>query len=125
MIAWGEILTSDQILQTVQFIRHLNSTATEIGAVSYSNQIVPLFQTKCQACHNQSTALGGWDSTSYEAATTTGISSSVVIAGDVTNSVLAQRVAGTQGAIMPPAGKMSDAEIQLILDWIAAGAPEN
>ena len=76
-------------------------------------------------CHNQSTALGGWDSTSYGAATTTGISGSVVIPGDVTNSVLAQRVAGTQGAIMPPAGKMTETEIQLILDWIAVGAPEN
>jgi hypothetical protein len=25
---------------------------------------------------------------------------------------------------MPPAGKLPDAEIQLILEWIAAGAPE-
>jgi hypothetical protein len=26
---------------------------------------------------------------------------------------------------MPPSGKMTDEEIQIILDWIAAGAPEN
>ena len=49
----------------------------------------------------------------------------VVVPGDTTNSILAQRVTGAQGALMPPSGKLSDAEIQLILDWIAAGAPEN
>ena len=125
MIAWGEILTSDQIAQLVQYIRRLNPDGATAGTVSYSLQVVPLFQAKCQACHNQSTSLGGWDSTSYEAIMTTGISGSVVIAGDITNSVLAQRVTGTQGAIMPPAGKMSDAEVQIILDWIAAGVPEN
>jgi cytochrome c551/c552 len=55
----------------------------------------------------------------------TGNNSPVVVAGDVANSILAQRVTGTQGAVMPPTGKMSDAEVQIILDWIAAGAPEN
>jgi cytochrome c551/c552 len=38
---------------------------------------------------------------------------------------LAQRVSGSGGAVMPPSGKMSDEEIQIILDWITAGAPEN
>ena len=125
MIAWGEILTSEQITELVQFIRHLNPSGPATGPVSYSEQVVPIFQAKCQTCHNQGTTLGGWDSTSYEAVLNTGNNGPVVIAGDVTNSILAQRVSGTQGAIMPPTGKMSDAEIQIILDWIAAGAPEN
>jgi cytochrome c551/c552 len=56
---------------------------------------------------------------------TSGNNGPVVVAGDIVNSILAQRVSGTQGAIMPPTGKMSDAEVQIILDWIAAGAPEN
>lgn len=123
MIAWGEILTSDQITQLVQYIRSLNPDSA--GSASYSLQVVPIFQAKCQACHNQNSALGGWDSTSHGAVITTGNSSQVVISGDLTASVLAQRVTGTQGAVMPPSGKMSDAEVQIILDWIAAGAPDN
>jgi uncharacterized membrane protein len=94
-------------------------------SVSFSEQVVPLFEAQCQMCHNPTTALGGWDSTTYEAVTTTGNSTNVVIPGDIENSVLAQRVTGSQGAIMPPSGKISDPEIQSILDWIAAGAPEN
>jgi len=125
MIAWGEILTSDQITQLVHHIRTFNSDGVSISTGSFSGDVAPLFQTRCQACHNQNTALGGWNSTSYEAVMTSGNNSPVVIPGDVTNSILAQRVTGTQGAVMPPTGKMSDAEVQIILDWIAAGAPEN
>jgi len=125
MIAWGEILTSDQITQLVKYIRALNADAIDVESVSFSGQVAPLFQAKCQMCHNQTTALGGWNSTSYEAVTTSGSGGSVVIPGDIANSILAQRVSGTEGAIMPPSGKMSDAEVQIILNWIAAGVPEN
>jgi len=45
----------------------------------------------------------------------------------VANSLLAQKLQGlqTDGKVMPPTGKLSDAVIQPILDWIAAGAPDN
>lgn len=126
MVAWGDNLSDEQIQLLGGYVRVLGGAAPpQPPVVSFSGQVVPLFQTKCQVCHNQQTALGGWDSTSYEAATTTGNGGLVVVSGDVTNSVLAQRILGTQGALMPPSGKMSDAEIQIILDWIAAGAPEN
>jgi len=128
MVAWGESLTDDQIQLLVDYIRVLGGaepSVPETSSVSFSEQVAPLFQAKCQACHNSGTAMGGWDSTSYEAVTTSGNSGPVVILGDVANSILAQRVSGTQGAVMPPTGKMSDTEIQIILDWIAAGAPEN
>ena len=125
MIAWGEILTSDQITQLVHYIRGFNSDGVSTGTGSFSRDVAPLFQAKCQACHNQSTTLGGWDSTSFEAVTTTGNNGPVVIPGDTTKSILAQLVTGSQTPLMPPTGKMSDAEIQIILDWIAAGAPEN
>jgi mono/diheme cytochrome c family protein len=131
MAAWGENLSDEQIQLLVDYVRVLGgATPVEPEApaeseVSFSEQVAPLFQAKCQACHNSQTSLGGWDSTAYEAVTTTGDSPNVVIPGDIENSVLAQRVTGSQGAVMPPTGKMSDAEVQLILDWIAAGAPEN
>ncbi len=128
MVAWGDSLSSEQIQLLVDYIRVLGGALPAepaAASVSFSEQVAPLFQAKCQVCHNQGTSLGDWDSTSYEAVITTGGSGSVVIPGDTANSILAQRVSGMQGAVMPPTGKMSDAEIQIILDWIAAGAPEN
>jgi hypothetical protein len=71
--------------------------------------------------------MGGWDGTSYQAVMTTGDHSPVVIPGDAANSLLAQKLLGTStfGDIMPPGGKLPDATIQVILDWIEAGALEN
>lgn len=57
---------------------------------------------------------------------TSGDHAPVVIPGDATNSLLAQKLLGTQqiGILMPPSGKLPDAEIQTIIDWINAGALE-
>jgi mono/diheme cytochrome c family protein len=125
MVAWGDSLTDEQINLLVQYIRVLGGATPATPTVSFSGQVAPLFEANCQVCHNQNSAMAGWDSTSYQSVITTGNNGPVVIAGDVTNSILAQRVSGSEGAVMPPSGKMSDEEIQIILDWIAAGAPEN
>lgn len=128
MIAWGEILTSVQIQQLVSFIRELGETG-EAGpgpsarTPTFTADVLPIFQAKCSMCHG---ALGGWDSTAYESALNSGDHGPAVVPGDVERSLLAEKVLGTQtiGTIMPPGGKLPDEETQIILDWIAAGAPE-
>ncbi len=126
MIAWGEVLSSDQIQELVKVIRGFaaGETAAEIpsGPPSFTADILPIFDAQCKACHG---TLGGWDGTSYESVTTSGDHAPVVIPGDVDGSLLAQKIRGTQteGAMMPPAGKMADELVQIILDWISDGAP--
>ena len=148
MIAWGNILSADQIEQLVRFIRELRAEEPEptarpgptvtVGATrtaepteeapseapSFSEDVLPIFDDQCSLCHG---GLGGWDASSYEAVMTTGNNAPVVIPGDLEGSLLAQKIQGTQivGAVMPPAGLMSEEDIQLILDWIAAGALDN
>jgi mono/diheme cytochrome c family protein len=125
MIAWGEILSSDQISELAKYIQTLPlSTAGEsppTTAASFSEDVYPILQENCQACHNASTALGGWDASSYESVTTSGNNAPAVIPGDAVNSLLAQRIQGI-GKLMPPSGSLPPAEIQTILDWIASGA---
>ncbi len=74
-------------------------------------------------CHG---TLGGWDSSTYQKAMTTGDHGPVIIPGDVANSLLAQKIQGTAktGGIMPPSGMLPDEIIQTILQWIATGALE-
>ena len=126
MIAWGEVLTPDQITELVTYIRQLRSeeTAPTPEAVSFSKDVMPIMNTLCIFCHGTS---GGWDTSSYTAFMTTGDNAPVVIPGDTLNSLLAQKILGThsEGTIMPPGGKMSDDYIQIILDWIEAGALDN
>lgn len=132
MIGWGEVLSSEQISQLVVFIRQLEAEGTGEGSatpeavepVSFSNDVLPILEDNCAVCHG---SLGGWDSSSYEAVTTTGDNAPVVIPGNADESLLAQKLLGTQseGNIMPPGGELPEDQIQVILDWIEAGAPDN
>jgi mono/diheme cytochrome c family protein len=123
MIGVGGVFSDDQINQLVIFIRSLKpGTGTPTAGSTFSGQVLPVLQAKCQGCHNSDTKLGGWDASSYEAVMTTGDNGPVVIAGNVQKSLLAQFLQGTNGKTMPPLGALPQEEIQVILDWIAAGA---
>ncbi len=128
MIGWGEILSGDQIQQLVLFIRQLGgSTApgpTPSSAPSFGSEVAPLLQQACGFCHG---GLGGWEASTYDSIINSGDNGPAVIPGDIRGSLLAQKLLGTQsiGGPMPPAGGLSQGQIQLILDWIANGAPDN
>jgi mono/diheme cytochrome c family protein len=70
--------------------------------VSFKNDILPIFQDKCEACHG---SLGGWDASSYANVMTPGNTGPAVNPGDPDTSLLVQKLLGTQstGGIMPPA----------------------
>jgi mono/diheme cytochrome c family protein len=126
MIAWGQVLNSDQINQLVKFIRGLRkeqAATTESNAGVYVSTIQPIFESECTGCHG---TLGGWDASSYSSVMTTGEHGPVIIPGDPEKSLLAQKIQGTQkdGTSMPPGGKLTADQIQVILDWIKAGAKE-
>jgi mono/diheme cytochrome c family protein len=127
MIAWGEILTPDQIQQLVAYIRQLSPTepapTTSSTPRTFTADVEPIFDAKCTMCHG---TLGGWTATSYDSVMKTGENAPVVKPGDPKGSLLMQKILGTQteGGVMPPGGKLSDADIQIIQDWIASGAPE-
>ncbi len=128
MIAWGSILNSDQIVELVNHIRTLSTEgAAEVEvseSPSFSDDIQPIFNRSCVACHG---SLGGWDGSTYETVIESGNNAPVVIPGDGEGSILGQKVLGTQtyGTIMPPGGRLSAEEIQLIINWINAGALDN
>lgn len=124
MIGWGDILSAEQIQDLVKFIRALGAAAPEEAAApTFINDILPIFKKQCNMCHGSS---GGWDGSTYESVLNSGEHGPTVIPGDVANSLLAQKIQDLQtiGGVMPPGGKMADQDIQMILDWIAAGALE-
>jgi len=100
-------------------------SATPGTTPSFSNQILPFLETQCSKCHGSQTQLGGWNSSSYSLVMTSGQGGPVVIANDPINSLLMKKLLGTGGGIMPPSGQLPTDVIQLIMDWIKAGAPDN
>jgi len=124
MIGWGEILTADQIQQLVDFIRSLQPAEAPIGPVSFTQDVLPLFDANCKQCHG---SLGGWSGETYDDVINSGKNKPVVMPGNPEESLLAQKLLGThtQGNIMPPGGKLPDAEIRIVIEWIRSGALDN
>jgi mono/diheme cytochrome c family protein len=122
MIALNKLLSPDQIQQLVQLLRSLGQP-TAGGTLSFTSSVLPIFQANCSSCHG---SMGGWNASTYNEVMTTGAHAPVVIPGDAANSLLVQKLLGTQtvGFFMPPTGKLSDAQIQIIIAWINAGALE-
>ena len=129
MLPWGDILTQEQIEQLVRFIRSLQPVVASPDGVevSFEADILPVLDEECYYCHNPRRLKGGWDGSTYEAVMTTGDNAPVVVPGDAQSSLLAQKIRGIQaeGDEMPPQGLLDGAQIQLILSWINAGAPDN
>lgn len=123
MISWGKVLSAEQINQLTQFIRGLRKEASGPKTIGFASDVMPILESKCAGCHG---TLGNWNTGSYENVMKTGDHAPVIIPGDPDNSLLGQKIQGTQkeGMQMPPSGKLSPDQVQVILDWILAGAKE-
>jgi mono/diheme cytochrome c family protein len=129
MLPWGDILTPEQIEQLVRYIRSLQpvSQPPEAADLSFAQDILPLLDEECYYCHNARRLKGGWDGSTYDGVMATGDNAPVVVPGDSRNSLLAQKMLGiqTEGDTMPPQGLLGEDQIQLVIDWINTGAPNN
>ena len=96
------------------------SYPTPSTPVSFKDDVQPIFVARCVACHG---GTNGLYLDMYENVMKGGNNGAVVIPGDVYNSRLAYYV---YSGYMPFRNTpLTTAEIQTILDWIAAGAQNN
>ena len=93
--------------------------STEVENPTFDSYVGPLFEAKCTVCHGASSAQKGLDLSSYEAAMEGSESGPVVIPGDSAGSLLVQ-VQSSQHFATFAAG-----ELEIVRQWIDAGAPEN
>ncbi len=85
---------------------------------SWHTGIAALLIDRCGTCHAVA-ALGGFDISSYTAALKGSTSGFAISPGDPANSLLlTQQMAGNHP------GQLSDAEIDLMAEWIMSGAPK-
>ncbi|MEL0174031.1 MAG: c-type cytochrome domain-containing protein [bacterium] len=91
--------------------------------INYESQIQPIFNNNCVFCH-QNGGSATLNLATYSGVMSGGWSGPVIIAGDYQNSLLYQRIiqpTGTDGS-MPPNDPLSQAQIDLIAQWIGEGA---
>ena len=98
------------------------TTAPAAGAAataSFAKDVLPIFQKNCTRCHGGSSPKAGITLDSFQNVTKSG----KVTAGNADKSPIYTL---TKSGTMPFGGpKLSDADVQKIMDWINAGAKDN
>ena len=91
--------------------------------VSFSNDILPLLQSRCVNCHGGERTEEGLSMNGYADVMAGSDNGSVITAGDAANSLLVELVTNKK---MPKRGpKLTPPQVQLITDWVNQGALNN
>ena len=100
-----------------------SSTGSSSSNVSFSKDVMPILQNSCIQCHGGQKTEKGLDMTSYNALMAGSQRGAVVVPGNAADSSFIHLVANGN---MPKRGqKLSADQIQILTDWVNAGAPNN
>lgn len=86
---------------------------------SFDRQVAPILAQRCLSCHSGEKPKGGIDLSHKAAAMQGGESGKAIVAGDLSASLLWQRIAADE---MPPKHPLPQAEKTVIRNWLTAGA---
>jgi nitrate/TMAO reductase-like tetraheme cytochrome c subunit len=90
------------------------------GPLTYDATIGPLFTSVCGNCHGEN-GIQGLNLTTYQGVLTGGASGPAIVPGNAEASLLVQKQSGET----PHFGQLTPEQLNLVIDWINAGAPEN
>jgi len=97
-------------------------TTVDLSNISYEEHILPIFEQHCAECHGADDPEEGLQLTTYKAAMAGSFYGAVIKPGEPENSYLVELV---QTGQMPKKGPdLTGAEVETIVAWIKAGAPE-
>lgn len=109
-------------IRTWLFVIAIPTTFTADSAENSSNSAVAVIRQRCLECHGEAKA-SRLDLRSREGVLHGGAHGAAIVPGNPEQSKLYRRVAGLETPGMPLNGKLTQAEIFAIRNWIAAGAP--
>ena len=93
------------------------------SGVSFSNEILPILESRCLNCHGGDKLEEGLSVKSHADLMTGSENGAVIVAGDAVNSLLVELVSNQK---MPKRGpKLTPPQVQLIVDWVNQGAQDN
>jgi hypothetical protein len=92
------------------------------ASVSFVKDIKPILETRCLKCHGGTMQAAKLDLRSREAALKGSEKGPVIIAHKPEESSLYKKISGAEKPLMPMDGKLPDAQIAVIRQWIEQGA---
>jgi len=90
------------------------------ASITFDGIIQGIFTNRCGACHGEG-KLAGLNLTSYNTALAGSDNGPVIIPGDTENSSLITKISGD----VPHFSQLDRQELDLVVEWIKAGSPEN
>ena len=101
----------------------VDPASLDLQNVNYEDDVLPIFEEHCSECHGSEEPEEELELTRYRTAMIGSINGPVIVPGDPDNSYLVEQIVSGR---MPKRGDpLSSTEIETIIAWIAAGAPEN
>ena len=98
--------------------------ADQEGADFFEKNVRPVLARQCLGCHSSPTSpMGGLRLDSRESLLKGGKRGPAVVPGKPAESLIVRAVRQTEPLRMPPSGKLKDAEIAALAQWIQDGAP--
>ncbi len=92
---------------------------------NYEDHVKSILRQRCASCHGPDSRKGDLDVTNFTNLMQGGSSGAVIEPGDPDGSYLYSLVTHEDEPVMPPGGKIPEAEMDLIRQWIESGALEN
>ena len=115
-----------RLLVCVLLVMPMSARAAELRTSSagdrFEKKIRPLLANHCWKCHGPEKHKGGLRLDSEEGLAKGGDTGPAVVSGKPDESLLIQAVRYQSDLKMPPKGKLSDAEVADLVDWVRAGA---
>ena len=99
------------------------ATEAAVAGVSFANDVIPIFNNSCSKCHGVEQVKEGLDLTSYNTLMAGSFNGTVVTAGSTDDSFLVQQL--IEGEMPKRGPKLTTEQIQVIANWINAGALNN
>src|SRR4051794_17331154 len=90
--------------------------------VSFAKDIAPLLTQRCMDCHGREPLMANLDLRTRDGALKGAKHGPVIVPGDAAASHLYRRLIGEETPPMPLGGRLNDAEIAIIKEWIDSGA---
>lgn len=91
--------------------------------VSFANDVQPILESRCGSCHMGEFVSKDLSMGTYENLMAGSQNGPVIIPGNANDSLLVQKISSGE---MPKRGpKLTPAQVQVIIEWIDAGAPNN
>jgi len=102
-----------------------SAAMAQVLPVSFQQQIAPILERRCHACHQPANAGGQLNLTSYAQLRKGGKQGSILVPGKPEDSLMVKMISGEPPRMPMSGGPLTVEEVRLIRSWISQGAADD